>query len=243
MHVKEDFADQRREDGVDTARTVRCTSPKAFMSLLTITLVAPTYERLADAFPSVRYYIYTKMKDLQLTDILQNKVIIAKTDADGVGRELGSRFGVSGFPSMSLKPMPLGSVILTDSQLSNGSLLAPLSPYLTAALETLKPLLHCQYYHFGCAENVLLNSRFVSSVTKQSGVKSNIKPPPPPAYTELDVSNFDEIALNESKDVLVAFTAPWVSYHRHVTTYLYRRTDSHGGRVIVRSLQEHEACL
>lgn len=57
MHVKEDFADQRREDGVDTARTVRCTSPKAFMSLLTIALVAPTYERLADVFPSVRYYI------------------------------------------------------------------------------------------------------------------------------------------------------------------------------------------
>lgn len=57
MHVKEDFADQRREDGVDTARTVRCTSPKAFMLLLTIALVAPTYERLADVFPSVRYYI------------------------------------------------------------------------------------------------------------------------------------------------------------------------------------------
>lgn len=156
MHVEEDFADQRREDGVDTARTVGCTSSKAFMSLLTIALVAPTYERLADAFPSVRYYIYTKMKDLQLTDILQNKIIIAKTDADGVGRELGSRFGVSGFPSMFLKLKPLGSVILTDSQLSSGSLLAPLSPYLTAALETSKPLLHCQYYHFGCAKDVLL---------------------------------------------------------------------------------------
>ncbi len=25
--------------------------------------------------------------------------MIAKTDADGVGRELGQRFGVSGFPS------------------------------------------------------------------------------------------------------------------------------------------------
>lgn len=70
MQVKEDFADQRREDGVDTARTVRRTSSKAFMSLLTTALVAPTYERLADAFPSVRYYIYIKMKDLQLTDII-----------------------------------------------------------------------------------------------------------------------------------------------------------------------------
>lgn len=144
MQVKEDFADQRREDGVDTARTVRRTSSKAFMSLLTTALVAPTYERLADAFPSVRYYIYIKNEGSS-TDryYLQNKVIIAKTDADGVGRELGSRFGVSGFPSMSLKPRPLGSVILTDSQLSSGSLLALLSPYLTAVLETLKPLLHC----------------------------------------------------------------------------------------------------
>jgi protein disulfide-isomerase A6 len=27
--------------------------------------------------------------------------VIAKTDADGVGRELGSRYGVTGFPSES----------------------------------------------------------------------------------------------------------------------------------------------
>lgn len=29
----------------------------------------------------------------------QDKVVIAKTDADGPGRELGNRFGVQGFPS------------------------------------------------------------------------------------------------------------------------------------------------
>ncbi|WVO22327.1 protein disulfide-isomerase domain [Cryptococcus decagattii] len=121
--------------------------------------LAPTYERLADAFPS-------------------NKVIIAKTDADGVGRELGSRFGVSGFPT--LKWFPAGS-------------LEPI-PYSGARdLETL-----------------------AAFVTKQSGVKSNIKPPPPPAYTELDVSNFDEIALNESKNVLVAFTAPWCGHCKNM---------------------------
>ena len=33
------------------------------------------------------------------------------------------------------------------------------------------------------------------SVTQNSGVKSNIKPPPPPAYKALDVHTFDEVAL------------------------------------------------
>lgn len=31
----------------------------------------------------------------------QGKVVIAKTDADGVGRELGTKYGVTGFPSKS----------------------------------------------------------------------------------------------------------------------------------------------
>jgi hypothetical protein len=51
----------------------------------------------------------------------------------------------------------------------------------------------------------------IPSVTEKSGVKSKIKPPPPPAAVQLDSSNFADIALDESKNVLVAFTAPWVS--------------------------------
>jgi protein disulfide-isomerase A6 len=59
----------------------------------------------------------------------QNKVIIAKTDADGVGRELGTRFGVAGFPSESIasqshhpltcqaiKWFPAGSTVPVDYQ-------------------------------------------------------------------------------------------------------------------------------
>ncbi|KAG6908549.1 hypothetical protein DXG01_004182 [Tephrocybe rancida] len=43
-------------------------------------------------------------------------------------------------------------------------------------------------------------------ITQKSKVKSNIKPPPPPATTILDVYNFDEVALDTSKNVLVSFT-------------------------------------
>jgi thiol-disulfide isomerase/thioredoxin len=47
--------------------------------------LAPIYEQLADA--------YTHAKD---------KVVIAKVDADGEGRPLGSKYGVTGFPSMHI---------------------------------------------------------------------------------------------------------------------------------------------
>lgn len=44
--------------------------------------LAPIYEQLADAFAHAK-----------------DKVIIAKVDADGEGRPLGSKYGVTGFPS------------------------------------------------------------------------------------------------------------------------------------------------
>jgi thioredoxin-like negative regulator of GroEL len=48
------------------------------------------------------------------------------------------------------------------------------------------------------------------SVTEKSGAKSKIKPPAPSAAVEVTASNFDDVVLNQDKDVLVAFTAPWV---------------------------------
>ena len=44
--------------------------------------LAPIYEQLGDAFSHAK-----------------NKVIVAKVDADGAGKPLGQKFGVSGFPS------------------------------------------------------------------------------------------------------------------------------------------------
>lgn len=44
--------------------------------------LAPIYEQLADAFSHAK-----------------DKVVIAKVDADGEGRPLGQKYGVSGYPS------------------------------------------------------------------------------------------------------------------------------------------------
>lgn len=46
--------------------------------------LAPVYEQVADAFAHAK-----------------DKIIIAKVDADGVGKSLGHRFGVKGYPSPS----------------------------------------------------------------------------------------------------------------------------------------------
>jgi protein disulfide-isomerase A6 len=56
----------------------------------------------------------------------------------------------------------------------------------------------------------LKRKRTDRSVTEKSGAKSKIKPPAPSAAVEVTAGNFDDIVLNEDKDVLVAFTAPWV---------------------------------
>ena len=43
-------------------------------------------------------------------------------------------------------------------------------------------------------------------------MKSKIKGPPPPAYQIVDAHSFDHVVLDPSKDVIVAFTAPWCGH-------------------------------
>ncbi|TDL16574.1 protein disulfide isomerase [Rickenella mellea] len=119
--------------------------------------LAPIWEQLADA------YVHAK-----------DKVVIAKVDADGAGRELGQKYGVTGFPTLKWFNADGGEPETYDG---------------ARDLEAL-----------------------AAFVTKKSGVKSNIKPPPPPATKILTTRDFNEVVLDEKNDVLVAFTAPWCGH-------------------------------
>ncbi|KAK7685514.1 hypothetical protein QCA50_011379 [Cerrena zonata] len=119
--------------------------------------LAPVYEQLGDAFSHAK-----------------DKVVIAKVDADGVGKPLGQKYGVTGFPTLKWFNADGGEP---------------------------------EKYEGGRELNDL-----AGFVATKSGVKSNIKPPPPPAYTILDTHTFDEVALNKDKNVIVAFTAPWCGH-------------------------------
>jgi len=118
--------------------------------------LAPVYEQLADAFSHAR-----------------DKVVVAKVDADGAGRPLGQKYGVTGYPTLKW----------FDAE---GN---------------------AEAYEGGRDFDAL-----VSFISTKSGIKSNIKPPLPPATVILDVHTFDDITLDETKDVLVTFTAPWCGH-------------------------------
>ncbi|KAI0058205.1 protein disulfide isomerase [Artomyces pyxidatus] len=122
--------------------------------------LAPVYEQLADA--------YTHAKD---------KVIIAKVDADGVGRPLGQKYGVTGYPTLKWFN-------------ANGE---------------------AEPYEGGRDLDAL-----AAFITSKTGVKSNIKPPPPPATLILDSHTFDEVVFNKDHDTLVTFTAPWCGHCKNL---------------------------
>ncbi|KAJ8692387.1 hypothetical protein PTI98_009705 [Pleurotus ostreatus] len=128
--------------------------------LRTMVNLAPVYEQLGDAFAHAK-----------------DKVVIAKVDADGEGKPLGQKYGVTGFPT--LKWFKADG---THEPYESGRDLDSLAAF----------------------------------ITQNSGVKSNIKPPPPPETLILDYHTFDEVALDKSKNVLVTFTAPWCGHCKNL---------------------------
>ncbi|KAF8596810.1 protein disulfide isomerase [Ceratobasidium sp. AG-I] len=124
--------------------------------------LAPVYEQLADAFAHVK-----------------DKVLIVKADADGEAKEVASKHGVTGFPT--LKWYGANDAIKSEP------------------------------YEGGRELNDL-----VAFIEKSAGVKSNIKPPPPPETRDLTYRDFDEVVKNPENDVIVAFTAPWCGHCKNL---------------------------
>lgn len=78
-----------------------------------------------------------------------------------------------------------------------------------------------KWYPAGSTEPEEFNSgrdleSIVKLVTEKSGKKSSIKPPPPPAAEQLTDRNFDQVVLDEDKDALVEFYAPWCGHCKNL---------------------------
>lgn len=116
--------------------------------------LAPTWDQLGESFSHV------------------SDVVIAKIDADAE-REIGGRFGISGFPT--LKFFPKGS---TEPEEYSGG----------RSIEDL-----------------------VKFVNQKTGANGRVKTAPSDVVVLTD-DNFDSIVLNEKKDVLVEFYAPWCGH-------------------------------
>jgi len=115
----------------------------------------PEYSEVARAFESYK-----------------DKVVIAAVDAD-THRELGGKYGVTGFPTLKF--------------FSQGS---------TNAID----------YDSGRTA-----TEVISFINKHANTDAKIIEPPSSVRT-LTSENFDSIALDQSKDVLVEFYAPWCGH-------------------------------
>jgi len=133
--------------------------------------------------------------DILASTFKGQKVKVASVDADK-HRELGTRFGVTGFPT--IKYFPAGS---KEAEAYSGGRTAP---------------------------------DMTDFINKKIGSNVRIKSAPT-AVTVLDPSNFDSIALDKSKDVLVEFYAPWCGHCKTLTPKYEKVAQSFEGeeRVVV----------
>jgi len=127
--------------------------------------------------------------DIVATSFKGQPVIVANVDADK-HRELGSRFGVSGFPT--IKWFNAGS---KEGEAYNGGRTAP---------------------------------DIIDWINKKAGTNVRVKGQQT-AVTVLDPSNFDKIALDPSKDVLVEFYAPWCGHCKSLTPKYEKVAQSYEG--------------
>ncbi|KAJ3500663.1 hypothetical protein NMY22_g19186 [Coprinellus aureogranulatus] len=124
--------------------------------------LAPVWEQLADAFEHAK-----------------DKVVIAKVDADGVGRPLGQKYGVQGFPT--LKFFDKAGV---ESKYEEGRDLDTLVAYVTKKTGVksklpVKPLSHVKKVDVNNFDDVVLDSNksvFITFTAPWCGHCKNLKP-------------------------------------------------------------------
>lgn len=162
----------------------------------------PIYEELADV------YLYAK-----------DQVIIAKVDADA-HKDLGGKFGVSGFPTIKWFPKGVTADDVDKVEdYNSGRDLDSFANFIkekTGILRLSAPV----YFIFSfsdfllsclCIRNVISST----CVSPRPGIRARVKVVKSDV-TSLTTADFDKIVLDKDKDVLVEFYASWCGHCKNL---------------------------